>query len=156
MRKEFFIFLQFILILVLTGCGYFGLLLLQNKTSLAFVTESIQLTWNWALAFTIISLLQFAVYRIFSGNKNDDLIPPDEFPSPVKEGISQTIKYGVIATISALISFGIFIFQAGPMVNIADQWRGFQHIFFAYLSGFAALGLLRLGIFYIRGKKTDY
>jgi len=153
MRKEFFIFLQFILILVLTCCGYFGLLLLQNKTTLALVTESVQLTGNWALSFTGVSLLWFAAYVIFPSSKNDDLVYANKAPSLVNAGVSQTIKYCVIATISALISFGIFIFQASPNVNIADQWQGFQHIFFAFLLGFFGLSLLRLGIIYIKGKR---
>jgi hypothetical protein len=147
MRRELSVVFQFILILLLVGCGYFGLLLLQNKTTLLLWGEYQQFILYWIFAFTTLSLFRLFALYVFSIKRTGGCIQSDNEVLFRKEGVSKTIQYFVIGVISALASFWIFALQLGLMVNISELWLDFRHIFFSWLVGFFILSSLRLGIF---------
>jgi hypothetical protein len=147
MKKEFSIFLQFVLVLQSAGWGYFVFLLIQNKTTLALWVEHRELILNWTLAFTVLSFFRLVAFYIFSTNRTSAFSPSERFDLFLKE-VSKTIQYCLFALISALISYEIFIFRFDPRANINETWLNFQNMFFAWLIGFFILSLLRLGVVY--------
>jgi hypothetical protein len=153
MKKEFSIFLQFVLVLQSAGWGYFVFLLIQNKTTLALWVEHRGLILNWTLAFTVLSFFWLAAFYLFSTNRARAFSPSERSDSFAKE-VSKTIQYCLFALASALISYEIFIFRFDPRANFNETWLNFQDMFFAWLIGFFVLSLLRLGVVYNVGFRS--
>lgn len=153
MKKEFTTLLQFGLIAVFVGCGYFGLLLLHDITVLGLWDEYAELLVKWILSFIILSFIILATY-FTSRKKSYDSIKPNSKYLIEKEAL-RTLGYIALAILSVPIAFHMtFLFNVPPniSINIGEAWRNVREVFLVWLIGFSMLSLLRLGIIYIKNK----
>lgn len=154
MRKEIIILLQFFLITVLVGYGYFALVLIINGTAvLGLWHEYYPFLMRWILSFVILSLIRFAAYYFAFLKGVNDSIKPTTKNSIAKEA-STTIQYLIIAVVSIPISFYLFIFSFPSYIspNINEAWKSLSDAFLVWSIGFLMLSLLRLGIIYLKNK----
>ncbi|MEO6588602.1 MAG: hypothetical protein ABIP06_04680 [Pyrinomonadaceae bacterium] len=153
-KKEFVSLLQFVLIAIFVGYGYFGLLLLQRVTVLSLWGEYEHMLIKWIFSFTVLSVIRFAGYYFYLREKPYDLTHQSSKNLIGKE-FSSTFQYIIFAVISIPIAFYIEIsshFDPDISLNIGEWWRSFEGAFLEWLIGFSVLSLLRLGIIYIKNK----
>jgi len=148
MRKEIIILVQFFLITVLVGYGYFALALVINGNAiLGLWQEYYSFLMRWILSFVVLSLIRFAVCYFAYRNQ------PITKYSIAKEA-STTIQYLMIAGVSIPISFYLFIFSFPPEIslNINEMWKSLSDAFLVWSIGFLMLSLIRLGSIYLKNK----
>jgi len=152
MKKELIALLQFVLIAVFVGYGYFGLLLIQGTTVLSLWDEYAEFFIYWVLSFVSLSIIRLAVYYLALQKKPYDSIQP-KLKDLIEKEFSKTIQYVILAGISGLITFYTNLPLApGISINIEEAWLNFEKIFSAWMIGFLMLSLLRVGIMYIKSK----
>ena len=149
MKKELLILLQFALIAVLVGFGFFGLTLIRDFETLSFWDVYKLVFINWLSTFIILSFIGFIfVYLISSINSNNAIQTSKTYL--LKTEALKTIQYLILAILSVFAPFWTFVFTTentpGIIVNTMELWRGFQYVFLAWVIGFMILSLLRLGI----------
>ena len=154
MKKEFTTLLQFVLIAVFVGCGYFGLLLLHDITVSGLWDEYAELLVTWILSFIVLSLIILATY--FTSRKKDSAFQTSSNSNNLieKEAV-RTVGYIILAVVSIPITFHMtFLFNLPPniSINTGEAWRNVREVFLVWLIGFSVLSLLRLGIIYIKSK----
>lgn len=154
MKKELKTLLQFVLIAVFFGFGYFGLLMLKRITVLSLWDEYAELLVKWILSFIILSLVILATY-FTSRKKVSAFQNSPNSNNLIKKEAVRTVGYIILAVISVPIAFHMtFLFNLPPniSINIGEAWRNVREVFLVWLIGFSMLSLLRLGIIYIKNK----
>jgi hypothetical protein len=152
MKKELSLLLQFFLIVLLIGYGFFGLMLLQNTTTLSLWVEYKDFFINWILAFLVLASIRLIVISLTT---NPSISTPDSKNKNhfiVKE-IWLTFQYLVITLFSIIFSFLSPIVlknNEGISINLVELWLGFKQIILSWLVGFLILSIIRIGIIYIK------
>lgn len=149
MKKELLNLLQFTLIAVLVGFGFFGLALIRDFSTLSLWYEYAIVFINWLSTFIILSFIRFIfAYLIASNNSNNALQTSKKYL--LKTEALKIVQYLILAILSVFAPFWTFMFTTvytpGIIVNTMELWRGFQYVFLAWLIGFMILSLLGLGI----------
>jgi hypothetical protein len=155
MKKEIITLVQFFLITVLVGYGYFALVLIINGTAvLGLWHEYMPFLMRWILSFVVLSLIRFAAYYFVFRKGLNDSIRPTAKNAIIKEA-STTIQYLIIAGVSIPISFYLFIFSFPPEIslNINQMWMSLLDGFLVWSIGFLMLSLIRLGIIHLKNKR---
>lgn len=152
MKKEPSLFLQFLLIVLLTGYGFFGLMLLLNTTTLSLWDEYNDLFMNWILAFLVLASIRLILISLTT---NSSVSVPDSKNKNyfiVKE-IWLTFQYLVITLFSiifSLLSPIVLRNNEGLSINSVELWLGFKRIILSWLVGFLILSFMRIAIICIK------
>ena len=155
MNRELSLLLQFFLIVLLVGFGLFGIELLIDITMLSFWVAYSGPFINWIAGFLALAstrlILIFFIARpstIASAPKNNNYF--------IGKETWITVQYLAIALVSIMFSFYIPVVLAPEHIslNLLEMWLGLKETFLYWFVGFLVLSFIRIGIIYIREKRS--
>jgi hypothetical protein len=153
MKKQLSYLLQYLLIVLFVGYGYFGVMMFKYPKALLIWPDYKKFFINWIVAFSILAFIRSAIISLT--NYQSSTLNPNN--SHLKSEIWVTFQYLVIALISIIGSFQIYIFLRNNVINnenlsfnYVELWQGFKPIFLTWLIGFLVVSLIRLGFIYMR------
>jgi len=150
MKQEIKLQLQFVLLLLLTGFGFFGLIWIQNDTSRGFWADYRIVLLNWTLSFLFLCVIRilFIIFRA----RSYESVPRNS----IKREVLTTATFAVLGLVSAFLSFQLLILELRNGINIWQVWLSFRPVFWAWQIGFNMLIWSRLLlILFMRAQKWN-